>query len=271
MKVLVTGGSGFIGKHVTRRLSALDHEHINIDRKHLFTPIDLRSITPALIEGCDAIIHLAALADVRSNWMETGEDPRIWRDNMEALHSLLRAAACARSVKSFVFVSTGALWAYPLSPYGASKLAGEAYCRSYAEHCNWKLTIARPAACFGEGYTHGHVADFVDQAKRNGRIECLTAGLPRHAAHVVDVANVLVRFATELGGVGDVFYLRSQHLWSCRDTAEMIGVPTTFTSKTTGWSGDGGAAPWDEPTIILGRHPSLGVYDAIRSLGWDPK
>ncbi|MEA2428844.1 MAG: UDP-glucose 4-epimerase, partial [Thermoleophilaceae bacterium] len=75
MKVLVTGGSGFIGSHVVDVLLGRGHEVVNFDRVRsphhergsLPTAIGDATDTAALaaaMKGCDAVVHLAAMADV---------------------------------------------------------------------------------------------------------------------------------------------------------------------------------------------------------------
>ena len=75
MKVLVTGGSGFIGSHVLDRLIADGHEPVNFDltASEHHPPTEVKSVLGDIADrdtawraarGCEAIVHLAAVADV---------------------------------------------------------------------------------------------------------------------------------------------------------------------------------------------------------------
>ena len=265
VRILITGGSGFIGSHVMRVARAAGHVAINIDRANPVDPVNLCDYCPAEeASGADAVIHLAAKADVRNNW-EAGQIEELFMDNDLATQSILSAAAQSDRVRTFVLVSTGAVYSPEVSPYAASKMACEAWARAYADKHGWRLVIARPAACFGKGYHHGHVADFVRQAKEAGHIRSLTRGQPREACHVEDVADVLVSEATDskseskTGGV-------VSGLWGCRGTAEMMGVPATYGVGDRGWIGD---TYTTIPATWRGtRDVENGVRDALATMGW---
>ena len=155
MKILVTGGSGFIGSHVVDRVLAGGHEARNFDlivspylNGHPFENAlgDLRDedAVRAAVSGCDVVIHLAAMADVD----QVAKDPtRTEQVNARGTHVLLEAARQA-GVSRFVYAST--IWVYgdatgpelidedtplplPKHFYTATKIAGEMYVRSYGE------------------------------------------------------------------------------------------------------------------------------------------
>ncbi len=148
MKVLVTGGTGYIGAHVTRGLAAAGHEPIIVDDLRASKPeragnfalerVDLAD-TPALTavfarHRPDAVIHLAGSISVA----ESVRDPDLyWNNNLGAGASLL--LACARHpVRALLFSSTAAVYGNtdrspipedaplnPTAPYGSSKLGFE--------------------------------------------------------------------------------------------------------------------------------------------------
>src|SRR5829696_4213370 len=157
MRVLVTGGAGFIGSHVAELLLAGGHEVAVVDdlsrgrRKNVpggaaFYDLDVRLGCREVFEefGPEAVCHQAAQADVRRSVAEPVLDLEI---NTGGTLRLLEN--CVRHhVGSFVFASTGgAIYGeqrefpasedhpeYPISPYGISKLAAEHYLRYYEAH-----------------------------------------------------------------------------------------------------------------------------------------
>jgi len=283
--IVVTGSAGFVGKHVVRQLLATTGvQPLELDRANGHDLLDIP--LDRVLQGTTAIIHCAAHADVRNNWSELGT---IQRDNIEATMRLLQAASLIPTLKNFVFISTGAVYAGALglqteddrcratSPYAASKLASEAYVQAYAEKFGWRWCVTRPAACFGAGYHHGHVADFVRQMRETGRIHALDDGGSRKpAVHVEDLARVLVAAATSDRGPSGVLNVVGG-AWGWRDTVRLMGagLPVTWETRPTGWVGDSATATFDSgrlrewfPDVMPSRSVHFGVQDALASLGW---
>ena len=155
MKVLVTGGAGFIGSHVAERLLSDGHEVVILDDlstghvEHLhpdarFYQMDVQS--PWLdelfkIERPEAVLHQAAQASVRRSVADPVFDASV---NVLGAVTLLQASV-RHGVRRFLFASTGgALYGdadviptpedyptLPVSPYGASKLGAEVYLRTF--------------------------------------------------------------------------------------------------------------------------------------------
>lgn len=163
---LVTGGAGFIGSHLVEALVERGECVRVLDdfstgrRENLAAATDRIELLegdvadPATVEravvGCDYVLHLAAVASVQASL----EDPRrTHRVNAGGTLNVLQAARRA-GVRRIVFASTTALYGdhtalplreelppRPLSPYAASKLASEAYCRAF--HVSYGLpTVA---------------------------------------------------------------------------------------------------------------------------------
>jgi UDP-glucose 4-epimerase len=173
MKVLVTGGAGFIGSHVTDRLVESGHEVVAIDdlstgrRENVhararFVRMDL--LDPGLAEFVkrerpDVIDHHAAQVDVRRSVADPLHDIRV---NVEATVALAMAGVSA-GAKRFVFASSGgAIYGdtdrcptpedtpeRPASPYGCSKLAAEKYLFALAAVHGFRVVCLRYANVYG--------------------------------------------------------------------------------------------------------------------------
>jgi UDP-glucose 4-epimerase len=156
-RVLVTGGSGFIGRHVVADLREAGATVRIIDLKpHPDPSVDLvqgdiadpDALAAAFAGGFDGVVHLAAVTSV----LRSMEHPELtFRTNVEGTHALLEGARAA-GARSLVFASTNAVTGPmdapaiteaatlgPLTPYGATKAAGEmlmsAYTASYGVRC----------------------------------------------------------------------------------------------------------------------------------------
>jgi len=173
MKVLVTGGAGFIGSHVADGLLGAGHEVTVLDdlssgkREQVpqaarFVHADIRSEAAAKLirdERFDAVVHQAAQIDVR----KSVTDPRFDADvNLSGLLNLLEASTSA-GVKRFLFASSGGACygeqetypapeshpSRPVSPYGVSKAAGELYLGYYAAEKKLSYCALRYANVYG--------------------------------------------------------------------------------------------------------------------------
>ena len=172
MRVLVTGGAGFIGSHVADRLLERGHEvavvddlssgkHENVPNRARFYEMDIRAGCAAVFEDFrpDALCHLAAQMDVRRSVREPDFDAGV---NVIGTVRLLEN--CVRKgVGKVVFASTGgAVYGeqetfpapedhrqYPVSPYGVSKLACERYLQYYSVQHGLSYVALRYANVYG--------------------------------------------------------------------------------------------------------------------------
>lgn len=164
MRILVTGGSGYVGSHAVRELAAAGHEAVIYDNlstgcrklSHGFELIegdisDTEKVSSCL-KGMDAVIHFAASAYVG----ESVQNPRkYFRNNVEAGLKLLDAVL-ASDVRNFVFSSTCATYGVPsklpisedspqapINPYGATKLFFEHALEAYSVSRGLKYAALR--------------------------------------------------------------------------------------------------------------------------------
>jgi UDP-glucose 4-epimerase len=212
-RVLVTGGAGFIGSHVVDKLIAAGHEPRILDvRPSPYHPeVDavvgdmcvLEDVLRAA-DGCDAIAHLAAAADVG----EVQQDPL----GSEQLNA--RGTACvleaARQLEVSRVVYASTIWVYsdveaehvdeatalapPAHLYTATKLAGELYCRSYRELYRVQSTVLRFGIPYGPRARPAAVIPiFVRKALAGEPLTLAGGGLQtRRFVYVEDIAEGVV-------------------------------------------------------------------------------
>ena len=220
MRVLLTGGAGFIGSHVAEHLLSRGHEVAimddlssgkleNVPEGALFYEIDIRSGCEDVFEefAPEALSHQAAQMDVRRSVAEPDYDAEV---NVVGTVRLLES--CVRhGVSKVVFASTGgAVYGeqetfpatedhpqYPVSPYGVSKLAGERYLHYYRVQNGLPYVALRYANVYGPRQDpHGEagvVAIFSGNlaADRTSRING-TGEQTRDYVYVEDVAQANV-------------------------------------------------------------------------------
>jgi UDP-glucose 4-epimerase len=169
VKVLVTGGAGFIGSHVVDKLRAAGHEPrildlipspYHMDVETVLGDLGDTAVVEQALENVDAVLHLAAVADVD----QVAKNPTLTDQvNTRGTQVLLEGARQA-DVKRFVYAST--IWVYgdaagpealdedtpldlPKHFYTATKIAGEMYTASYGELYDLEWTILRFGIPYG--------------------------------------------------------------------------------------------------------------------------
>jgi UDP-glucose 4-epimerase len=173
MKILVTGGAGFIGSHVVDAYLAAGHEVLVVDnlctgkrenlnpkaRFHELDILDPKTAELIRAERPDVLNHHAAQMDVRRSVADPLFDART---NILGTISLLEAARHA-GVRKMLFVSSGGAAygeqetfpapethpTWPVSPYGVSKRSGELYCHFYQAEYGMPFVAFRYANVYG--------------------------------------------------------------------------------------------------------------------------
>jgi UDP-glucose 4-epimerase len=214
---LVTGGAGFIGSHVTRRLLADGRkvtviDNLSVGRREAvadgarFVHGDIRDATAVgdALSGVDCVFHLAAQVTIRGSFNRFYED---LDTNVMGTAQLLRQADPAR-VKWFTLASSMAVYAdapapepvseshptEPLSPYGIGKLAAEGVSRQILAGHGIPFTALRFFNTFGPGQTYtpyvGVITIFVTRLLRGEAPVIFGDGEQRRDfVHVDDIAS----------------------------------------------------------------------------------
>ena len=290
LRVLVTGGSGFIGSHVVDKLRDSGHRPVIFDSRppseptHRDVPAvladldDLDRLTAAM-RGCDAVIHLAAAADV--NEVRDAPVDAERRNSRGTVHVL--EAARAGDVRRVVYAST--IWVYsdtpadcheetiPLQPpahlYSATKLAGELYCRAYAELYGVEHTVLRFGIPYGPRARPAAVVPaFVRKALAGEPLTIAGDGLQsRRFVYVEDLAEGVVRGLDPVAA-NRTFNLVSEVDTTIKEIAETVRdiLGDVTIEHVPGRNGDFAGAPVSgrRAAAELGWRPTTDLADGVR-------
>jgi UDP-glucose 4-epimerase len=165
MKILLTGSSGFIGTHITKQLSK-KHTIIPYDKTIGQDILDQKTLEQHM-KGVDLVIHLAALLNQAESWEKS---EAYFTTNVFGTYTVLTAAKNMH-VKRVIYLSSAAVYADPLTPYGMSKKLGEELCKMFRDAMD--ITILRPFNLYGPGQNDAYnyvIHTFVKQLKNNAPI-----------------------------------------------------------------------------------------------------
>ena len=256
--VLVTGGCGFVGANLVRllrlhtelsirvvdNLQAGRRSYLNSDMAEVLVgDIARDAVLQVALEGVDAVVHLAS----RTGVAPSVEDP-IQDFYGNPLPTIRVLEACrTRGVNRVVFASSGAalgdatpplheeIVARPLSPYGAGKLTGEAYCSAYSRSFGMNAVSLRFSNVYGPYSQHkswNAVPNFIKSSLQKQEIEIFGDGSQtRDFVHVDDICAAIRQCLTTDGIAGETFQLGTGVETSIRELARIV-------QETTGESTD---------------------------------
>lgn len=244
MRVLVTGGGGFIGSHVVDRLleRGVTPRIFDLSASPYHSPLEVETFTGSITDSanldlamrdCDAVIHLAAVADVS----HVLADPVLAEEvNTRGTLNVLEAA-CGAKVNRVIYGST--TWVYsdcaeqdvseetlipaPRHLYTATKLAGETYCAGYAELYGLESTVLRFGIPYGpRARSAGVVAKFTDLAFEGKALTIAGDGSQtRSFIYVEDLADGIVA-ALAPEAAGRTYNLSGEEVVTILEIAERV-------------------------------------------------
>jgi UDP-glucose 4-epimerase len=255
-RVLVTGGAGTIGTAVVRRLLDDGEFDVRVSDQHeapawmsdaceVHTG-DLRDLgsARAALEGCERIIHLAAIVGGIANFHRL---PYTLLEANSALYNALFRAAIEQQVERLLYVSSSMVFERatefptteesldrtlaPRSAYGYSKLAGEYYCHAAHEEFGLEFTIVRPFNAYGPGEMPGDepgiahiVPDLIERALRRDRPFAIfgSGDQTRTLTHVDDIARGIAVALVKPEAIGEDFNVSSDRELTVREIAEIV-------------------------------------------------
>jgi len=255
MKIIVTGGAGFVGSHLVELLVSKKHFPIIVDnlnsglysnikkfvdsKKAKFVKCDIRNFKKVIqLPKADAIIHLAAIASV----VESIDNP-IYVNDVNVTGTLNILEFCRKKkIKKLVFTSSAAIYGdyekkiietsptIPTTVYGSTKLTGEQYCKIYSNLFGINITLLRPFNIYGprqnDSYA-GVITKFMDKLNENKSPIIFGNGeQTRDFIHVDDVARAFYSALKYKKKEYDVFNLATGKSTSVNELAKIFLIAT---------------------------------------------
>jgi UDP-glucose 4-epimerase len=234
VKILVTGGAGFIGSAVIKKLQESDHQIFVIDNlsfgnksfisipENQFYQIDIRdggAMEAALQEiKPEIVLHLAAVHFIPYCNQHPFESADI---NIRGTMNLLNAMKSCGTVNQYLFASTAAVYPIideaitedsekkPMDIYGLSKLTGEELSQKFYNETNIATIICRFFNAFGPNETNPHLIPEIQQQVNDGlrTIKLGNLNPKRDFIHTSDMANAIDALLTHVKKGVEIFNL----------------------------------------------------------------
>lgn len=301
MSVLVTGGAGFIGSHVCERLLREGEEVVCLDnlndyyspetkkhnisglegKKFSFIKADIREkdALEKAFEGVESVIHLAARAGVRPSI----QDPILYSDvNVKGTNNLLELCR-KKNIKNFVFGSSSSVYGInskvpfseedkidkPISPYAATKIAGEALCHVYSHLYGIRISCLRFFTVYGpRGRPDMAVYNFTESIHKGKPITVYGDGSSkRDYTFVSDIVDGIIstwkkKFLFEVLNLGNSKTVELNYLISLIENA--VGKKASI-KKMPDQAGDVPVtfADLKKSKKLLGYEPKIPIEDGI--------
>lgn len=256
-KVIVTGGAGFIGSHLTDRLIEEGYEVVvidnlstgkkeNLNEKADFHQLDIREfekINP-LFQGAEIVFHLAAIPRV-----PLSVEKPLLTSHVNVLGTInVFHAAIKNKVRKVIFASSSSVYGNqkelplretmtpnPISPYGLQKLTGEHFANLFSNLYETPIVSLRffnvygPRLDFNSDYSLV-IGKFLKQKKRGEPLTIYGTGeQTRGFCYVDDIINGMIAASQsdQLRG-GEVINLGNSESYSINDLARLIGGPVRY-------------------------------------------
>lgn len=291
---LISGAGGFIGRHLSKAIKhrgrkvygiLLDGESNPYVNKHFVADVrDMGELEACIDPAISEIYHLAAIANVP----ESISDPR--KDFETGALGTFNMLEIARKIKlrSFVFASSVSVLdsgntvlfdessAYgPRTPYGASKMTGEGYCKAYNECYGIPTKVARMFNVYGPGKKGLVIFDLIQKLFDNTSVlTILGDGSQVRDFLYIDDAVAGIQIVAERGTPGEVYHLASGKPVTIKELVKTLITlldlkDVRVESSGESWKGD---MPWYADitkAMALGFSPQLELTDGLaRTIEW---
>jgi nucleoside-diphosphate-sugar epimerase len=283
----VTGGSGFIGRHLLRRLVADGHRVRSLDLE----PLDLAGVEAIVgdVRDPDAVRRLCCDADVVVHAAAalpiTGSRRELWSVNVDGTRTVLDAAGASDRL---VVVSSGVVYGLqpppvredaapsPIEPYGRAKLAAEELARAAG------AVVLRPTAVVGPERRglYSILCRWIDEGRR---VYVLGSGRTRYQLLAIEDLVEAILLAAERGRNGEAYNLGATEVRTVREELETLirragssstvgslpALPARLALATFAAMRLSPLSPWHYRSG--GRDVVLDVGKAAHELGWRPR
>tara|TARA_B100000123_G_C25733898_1_gene430607 strand:+ start:281 stop:1222 length:942 start_codon:yes stop_codon:yes gene_type:complete len=293
MKILVTGGAGFIGSHLVDKLlekghivtciddftlgsknnleNALTNKNFQLEEFDLLNLDNLSKFFEN--KNFEFVYHLAANSDIQKGTESTTTDlEKTFMTTYNILESMRK-----NSVDKILFTSSSAIFGKhsgpigenialkPESLYGAGKSASESYIHAFCNLYDIKSWIVRLSNTVGKRLTHGVIFDFLNKIKENEK-ELKVLGDGKQAKpymHVDDLIDCILFVINNTDEKINIFNVGPEDKITVEEIAKLIiekhgnNQKISYTGGSSGWKGD------------------IPIYSQntkkIKSLGWEPR
>jgi len=299
-RVLVTGGAGFIGSSLCKKLassgcyvvifdnfSSGKYENVeDILKDYADKTCLLRgdckkpSGVKKAVSDVDIVFHFAANPEVR---LELNDPENCFEQNVYGTFVLLEALGHVRNVEKVVFASTSTVYGdvdvfpthesygplKPISIYGASKLASEAMVSSYAYLHNFAGVLLRLANIIGPKSQHGVIPDFINKLRKNEKeLEILGDGTQcKSYLYIDDCVNAILTACEKSNCQVEIFNVGSEDWVNISRIAEIVVEEMSLKNvkfRFTGGVDEGRGWKGDVKKMLLD-------ISRLKALGWKPK
>ncbi len=235
----ISGGAGFLGLHLARRLladghsvrtldlAALDDADLEQQVEEIRGDVRDRTAVARLVEGADVVVHAAAALPIQA------KREAIWSANVGGTESVLAAARDA-GVRRVVFVSSTAVYGIPekhpieesdrlvgVGHYGASKIAAEEVCRRFARD-GLDVVVIRPKTFIGPERL-GVFEILFDWVREGRRIYVLGNGRNRYQLlFVEDLVEAILAAAERPGAAGEAINVGATEFGTVRSDLQAL-------------------------------------------------
>jgi UDP-glucose 4-epimerase len=293
----LVGGAGFVGSHfaeallqqnTVQKVTVYDNFSIGREKHYAKYRHDPRlfiikgdvkntNLLTTSMMNHDVVMHFASNSDISQAAINPGID---FTEGIFLTWQVLEAARLTQ-VKRIIYTSGSGVYGdtgllenienqgnlHPISPYGASKLAGEAFISSYCHMFGLTACIFRFGNVVGPHQTHGVAYDFINKLlAKNSCLHILGNGRQSKSyIHIHDVIQAVFIANSNLKTPFEIYNVATGDYITVREIADIIAecmgrkdkVRFEFTGEERGWNGD-------VPIVRLNT-------DKIRALGWNCK
>lgn len=298
MKVLVTGGCGFIGSHMVDRLLKDGHEVVVLDNcstgrlenlahqrendklvVHVCDIAEYEEIE-AHFEGVERVFHIAALADI----VPSIQMPQKYhRSNVDGTINVLEASR-KHGIKRLIYAASSSCYGIPEQyptpedtpidpqyPYALTKYLGEEYVMHWHKIYNMGVTSMRFFNVYGPrsrtSGTYGAVFGVFLAQKLAGKPYTIVGDgtQTRDFTFVTDVVDACVTASESEDAIGEIFNVGSNNHYSVNRLVELLGGEKTYIPKRPG-EPDCTFADTSKIQKVLGWNPSVSFEEGVQEM-----